>query len=268
MLFSIMDSRELRLEGLSARRAAEISSQTGVSLRQVEHYALSVGAVPRRYSRNIGTFDFDGQMKLLESQVLVVGLGGLGGHVAEGLARAGVGRIVAADPDVFEEDNLNRQLLSSMEALGQPKADWARRRLAEVNPAVEFVGFAGRFQDLADEIFADARVVFDCLDTVPARLELEARCSAVGVPLVHGAIGGWFGQVGIVWPGSGLLTRICRRQSRGIEGQLGNPPFTPAVAAGLMVARGIRVLLNKVKPGQACLQFFDLLDDEWEDIKL
>lgn len=258
----------LRREGLSARRAAELAAEAEAPLGLVERFALSMGIVPRRYSRSIGTAGVEGQMRLLDARVLVVGLGGLGGHAAEQLARSGVGHIGGCDGDVFEENNLNRQLFCIPGSLGQPKTQAAARRLAEVNPAVEFEEFPCRFQDIPDEAFDGFDLVLDCLDSIPARLELESRCERAGRPLVHAAIGGWYGQVAIVWPGSRLLSRICGRGAKGIEGELGNPAFTPAVAASLMVARAIRLLLGKIQPGQSCLQFFDLLDDEWERLEL
>jgi len=258
----------LRRDGLSSEQARRLAAETGAPLRGVEWLALSMGVVPHRYSRSIGTVGAEGQMKLLESSVLVVGLGGLGGHVAEMLARSGVGRIAGCDADVVEENNLNRQTFSTLASLGEPKTQAARRRLAEVNPAVEFEDFTCGFQEIPDQVLCACDLLFDCLDSVPARLELEARCASAGRPLIHGAIGGWYGQVGVVWPGSGLLSRIGGQGGRGIERELGNPSFTPAVAAGLMVARGIRVLLGLVQPGRASLQVFDLLDDEWETLEL
>ena len=257
-----------RDDGLSAERAAELAARAQAPLRCVERFALSLGIIPKRYSRSIGTAGIDGQMRLLDARVLVVGLGGLGGHAAEQLARSGVGLIGGCDHDVFEENNLNRQAFCTVGSLGRSKSRVAAGRLAEVNPAVEFEAFPCRFQEIPDEVFAGFELVLDCLDSNPARLELENRCERAGRPLIHAAIGGWYGQVAIVWPGSRLLSRICGRGAKGIEGELGNPAFTPTVAAGLMVALGIRVLLGKVQAGQTCLQFFDLLNDEWEKLEL
>lgn len=224
--------------------------------------------LPARYRRNLGTFTAAGQKKLLAGRALVVGLGGLGGHVVELLARAGMGTIHGCDPDVFDEDNLNRQPLCTVDNIGQPKTEAARRRLRQVNPSVEFVPHAIRFQQLPDGLLANMNLVFDCLDTMPGRIELERRCGVAAVPLVHAAIGGWYGQVGVSWPGARLLERIYRAKPRGIEKELGNPPFTPAVAASLMAAKGLQVLLGEIAPGQSRLQFFDLLADDWQNLPL
>jgi molybdopterin/thiamine biosynthesis adenylyltransferase len=251
---------------LTVAQTERIAELTHTPLREVECFALERGVVPSRYARSIGTFTFSGQKKLLQSQVLVVGLGGLGGHVVEQLARAGVGRITGVDPDIFDEQNLNRQILSTVGTLGQLKTVEAGRRLSRVNPAVEFSGLSVRFQQLADEAFANLDLVFDCLDTSGDRVVLAERCSVLGLPLVHAAIGGWYGQVGVCWPGSNMIARIYLAPAQGVEREMGNPPFTPAVAAGLMVARGIRLLLGRLSPPEQSLFFFDLLADDWETI--
>ena len=101
------------------QQVRELASETACSIRDVELAALRGGIAPWRYVRNLGTIGLDGQAKLLQSAVSVVGLGGLGGYVTEALARMGVGRLVLIDGDVFEEHNLNRQLLSGESVLGQ-----------------------------------------------------------------------------------------------------------------------------------------------------
>lgn len=248
--------------------AAAIASETHLPLRKVECFALECGAVPNRYSRNVGTVGLDGQRRLLGACVVVVGMGGLGGHVVEALARLGVGRIVGADGDVFTEGNLNRQLLCEVGNLGASKVAQAAARVARVNPAVEFVAHAEPFQTLDDEALAACDLVFDCLDSIPARGELARRCEHAGVVLVHGAIAGWSGQVGLCTPGSGMLEKIYEGEKRGAEKQLGNLPFTAAVAANLMVAEGVRLLLGEPVPDGRRLQFFDLLGGDWETIEL
>jgi len=247
---------------------AVIAASLGVSRRAVQSAALAEAVVPECYSRNIGTLGLEGQRKLLAARVLVVGLGGLGGHVVETLGRLGVGEIVAADGDVFVESNLNRQLLADTETIGRGKADEAARRIARVNPAVEFTGHARRFEDLGPEAFAGCGVAFDCLDSIPARRALAERCGRAGLPLVHGAIAGWAGQVGVCLPGEGMMDRIYAGPKRGQETRLGNLPFTAAVAANLMVARAVGLLLGRSDGAERQLVFFDLQSGDWVPIDL
>ena len=255
-------------EGLTCRQAAQIAAETGLPLRKVEYFALEEGTVPDRYDRNIGTLGLDGQRKLLAGRVVVVGLGGLGGHVVEALARLGVGQIIGVDGDVFVDSNLNRQLLSSMDNLGESKAEQARLRVGRINPAVEFTECATCLDLVDDEIIRDCDLVFDCLDSIQTRRVLAARCASAGVVLVHGAIAGWCGQLGICPPHSDMLAKVYAGEKRGIEQRMGNLPFTAAVAANLMVAQAVPVLLGQSTPTRQRMLFFDLLDGDWETIEL
>ncbi len=253
---------------ITIAQSAEIASRSGASLREVERFALGREIIPWRYARNIPAISMDQQARLLDSSAAVVGLGGLGGHVVECLARLGVGRIVGVDPDRFDESNLNRQLLATGETLGASKAEQARNRVAAVNPAVEFVAHESAFEALATEDLADVRVVLDCLDSIPARRDLAALCAGANLPLVHGAIGGWSGQVGVCPPGGDLIAKLYAGDKTGVEKRLGNLPFTAAVAANIMAARAVGLLIS---PGQASTQrllMFDLLDDDWQLVDL
>ncbi len=238
-------------------------------LRAMELDMLARGLVPARYERNIGTLGLAGQQKLLGVRVAIIGLGGLGGYVAETLARLGVGQMVGVDGDVFSESNLNRQLLSDVHNLGQAKAAQARLRVGRVNPAVEFTPHSCRFEELDEQAFGGCAAVFDCLDTIPARLALADRCAAADVVLVHGAIAGWCGQVGVCPPGGDLLKKLYTGKGvRGVEQQLGNLPMTAAVAANLMVAAAMPILLGSPEPIAQHVRFFDLLEDDWESIEM
>jgi molybdopterin/thiamine biosynthesis adenylyltransferase len=256
------------LRELSCKVAAQIASQTDIPQRAIEWFALEKGVIPDRYKENLGSLGTLGQQKLLESKVIVVGLGGLGGYVVEALARAGVGRIVGVDPDVFEEKNLNRQLVADETNLGRKKVDQTRMRLKRVNSAVEFTGHDVPLEKLTKELWRDADLVFDCLDNVEDRLTLAHKCDTASVCLVHGAVAGWYGEIGLVWPGSGTLDRVYKNKNGGIEKELGTISFAVGFTAGLMVAKGIKVLTGKVSEKKREMLYFDLLEDEWETVTI
>lgn len=257
--FAAIISRELSIEQTKA-----IAEKTKLPLRFVEWFALAKDIVPLRYQKNIGNIGIEGQKKLLSSRCLIMGLGGLGGFVCEYLARAGVGKITGIDPDVFEETNLNRQLLADENNLGEKKATEVRRRLKKVNSAVEFAGFSLLFSEVPQPIWNDADLVFDCLDSIKERLALAKKCSAVNVPLVHGAIAGFCGEVGVVWPGTQMLEEIYKTETKGIEEILGTPSFTAATAAGIMSAEGVKILVAKRINKEQKMLFFDLMQDQWQ----
>ena len=251
----------------SAQDAA--AKRFGLSHGAVERLALQNGIFPARYQRNRNMINIEEQLRLFESRVAVIGCGGLGGYVLEELARLGVGQIVAIDPDIFEEHNLNRQILSSPSTLGQPKATVAAERLAQVNPAVTVTPIKDYFC-LANgfELLVGANVAVDALDSIPYRLEMAEVCTLAGIPMVHGAIGGWYGHVATQFPGETTVQNIYRHwvAGKGIEQQLGNPSFTPAVVASLEVAEVCKILLGKGEPLRNRKLSIDLLEMEVHEI--
>ena len=156
---------------ISLEKVRLLAGERGLAPLEVEVAALEAGVVPERYQRNIGTVGIEGQLKLLRSRVGVCGLGGLGGYVAEELARFGVGSLVLVDGDVFEENNLNRQLLCRESDLGMPKAEVAAERVRAVNSSLAVTAYR-RFVRLEDilEVFSSVDVVVDALDNVTARI--------------------------------------------------------------------------------------------------
>ncbi len=253
---------------ISIKEAEDISRNTGIPLRRVECFSLGKGVIPIRYQRNIGTFGVDGQIKLLESTVMIIGLGGLGGSILEQISRAGFGTIIGVDPDVFDQSNLNRQLLSTEHAIGEKKVAAAEKRVLEINSAVSFTGHACELQDLANELWQGLDMVFDCLDNIPDRLILADKCERVNCPLIHGAIAGWYAEVGVVWPGSKMLEGYYQGQTEGMEKELGTPASTAMMTASIMAAKAGQVLAGSDLSKESKMHVFNLLDNEWQIIAM
>jgi molybdopterin/thiamine biosynthesis adenylyltransferase len=242
----------------------------GMTLAQVERIVLEIGLLPARYQRNRKTLSVKDQAKLFRSHVAVIGCGGLGGYVIEELARIGVGRITGVDPDVFEEHNLNRQLYSTPENLGRPKVEAAWERVSKINPAVTFIPQKVAFSKLNGfDLLQGSDVVVDALDNISVRMELAEISAELDAPMVHGAIGGWYGHVATQFPGENTLRKIYGRsiQSKGIEIGLGNPSFTPAVVASLEVSEVCKILLGHGTTLSNRKLHINLLDMEMEEIR-
>lgn len=253
------------------RLCRELAASSGLPAREVERWACENGLVPSRYERSIGTLGLDGQARLLASTVAVVGLGGLGGLLTDLLARAGVGRLVLVDGDTFSDHNLNRQLLCDESNLGQPKAAAAARHAGLVNGAVETRVFETFLEEAnSREILSGCSLAVDALDSNGARRTLRQACRELGIPMVHGAIAGFWGQVGVFspedatpWDGpDGELP------DRGIELETGNPPFTPAFVASLEAAEAIKILAGVSKPLRHRLLWADLDRGEFHKLRL
>lgn len=246
-------------------RQLEAAECFSVSVAEVEEAALMQGILPSRYQRNRQAITAGDQLTIFSSCVAVIGCGGLGGYVVEELARLGVGRIVVIDPDIFEEHNLNRQLFSSPANLGSIKVEAAAARVREINPAVTLVPVQCAFApDNGAELLKGCQIVVDALDSIQVRLELADVCTSMNIPLVHGAIAGWFGHVTTQFPGDTTLQTIYRswKAGKGVEQTLGNPSFTPAVVASIEVAEVCKLLLGQGTSLRGRQVMIDLLSME------
>jgi len=153
-----------------------------------------------RYSRQImlPDVDLDGQEKLLNARVLIVGLGGLGSPVAMYLAAAGVGHLVLADFDEVDLSNLQRQIIHNNDRIGHNKAQSAAQTLRALNPEVKITCITSKLDAASlKELVASVDVVADCTDNFAIRFAINAACVAANVPLVSGAAIRLEGQVAI-----------------------------------------------------------------------
>jgi molybdopterin/thiamine biosynthesis adenylyltransferase len=255
------DSHGEALRTISLEHVEELATEAGLPRREVEMQALRARVLPRRYLRNLGTVGWEGQLALLQSTVGIVGAGGLGGWIIEGLARMGVGRLIVIDGDVFEENNLNRQAFCWESNLGQPKAEAARQRVAEVNAAVEVIAHAMRVgEEQMEQLLQGASVLVDALDELPTRLALQRTARRLGVPMVHGAIAGYVGQVMTILPEDVGLYGLYGEEhvpQRGIEAQWGNPAATPMMVAAWQVQEVVKLLTGLGEPLRHRLLFMD-----------
>jgi molybdopterin/thiamine biosynthesis adenylyltransferase len=209
-------------------------------------------------------------LKLKDFKVCVVGCGGLGGYVIEMLGRLGIGHITAVDGDVFDESNLNRQLLSSEKVIGNSKAEVAKSRMAEVNSEIEVTAIRDFLTaENWEKIVNNHDLVIDALDNISARKVLANGCRVAGIPMIHGAIAGWYGQVSTIMPGDETISLLYSHdEEKGIETELGNPSFTPALVASIETAEALKVLLGRGEVLSKKVLSIDLLNQEYEIFEL
>ena len=260
-----------RPPSISVTQTRRLAEEHRCTVRDVERAALAARVLPERYRRNLGTVGWEGQQRLLESTVAIVGAGGIGGWIVEGLARMGVGHLIVIDSDRFEENNLNRQLGCTERTVGLPKAECLAERVAQVNAAVEVKARVTRLDaENAEELLRGADVVVDALDTLPARMDLQRAARALGVPMVHGAIAGYTGQVTTVMPGDPGLDALYRGAvpERGVETILGNPAATPMMVAAWQIHEVIKLLLGAKHVLRARLLLMDAEYGEFDEIRL
>jgi molybdopterin/thiamine biosynthesis adenylyltransferase len=217
-----------------------------------------------RYARNIPALTEEECALLRQKRILVVGCGGLGGHIIDQLARIGAGFLRVVDGDVFEESNLNRQLLSDIAQLGSSKAAAAAAHVARVNPdtaveaAVEFLTEAN-----AGALLAGCDIVMDALDNIQSRRILADACAGAGIPYVYGGISGWVAQAAVSMPGDGLIEKLFPAEVEIRDKSVLS--FTPALCAAMQTAMCVKLLAGRpVETG--VIQYFDLLNQEFEVI--
>ena len=208
----------------------------GQPYQVVQKKALQNYILPLRYLRNFGTVGLSGQLRLLDSTVGIVGAGGLGGLIAELLARMGVGNLILIDEDCFEDNNLNRQLFCTEGNLGKSKVEAARERISSINCAVSMSLHAQRLTlENGQELLSPCSIVMDALDNVSSRFVLQKTARALDIPMVHGAIGGFLGQVSTIFPqDEGLYAFYPEGEDTAdtlAETIMGNPAATPAMVA-------------------------------------
>ena len=163
-----------------------------------------------RYSRHLllPEVGVEGQRRLRQARVLLVGAGGLGSPVSLYLAAAGVGTIGLVDFDRVDATNLQRQILHGTSDVGRPKLDSARERLGEINPHVRVEGIAERLtSDNAMEIVAEYDLVVDGTDNFPTRYLVNDACVLLGRPNVYGSIFRFEGQASVFWAEQGPCYR-------------------------------------------------------------
>jgi molybdopterin/thiamine biosynthesis adenylyltransferase len=263
-----------RYDSLAVTSVAFLAEATGIASRFIEITALENDIVPERYTRNMQTLSIADQLSLLKATVCIVGLGGLGGTVTELLARLGTGALILVDGDIFDDSNLNRQILSTQRLLATPKATAAATRVKAINASVEITARA-EFIDTASarQLINDTDVVVDCLDDIKTRFILEDAARDAGIPMVSAAVAGHIGQITTIFPEDTGLRLIYGEPgsaiaAKGAETLLGTPPYTVTMAASLEVSQITKVLLKQKGILRNQLLFFDLDQNTFEILQL
>jgi len=228
-----------------------------------------------RYSRQImlPEIGFEGQEKLLQSRVLIIGLGGLGSPAAMYLAAAGVGDLVLVDFDQVDLSNLQRQIIHTSNSIGQPKVESARDTLANINPNCHIHCINKQLDGEAlSEQVAEADLVVDASDNFATRFALNEVCVATQTPLISGAAIRMEGQVSVFTGKPGDPCYRCL-YGDGIEVEQTcseNGVLAPVVGiiGSIQAAEAIKVLTGAGTSLKGKLLILDALHMQWRTLKL
>ena len=253
--------------GYGAWKDAGLPVETPVKLTESQR---------NRYSRHllIPEVGEAGQVKLLQSKVLLIGAGGLGSPSALYLAAAGVGRLGIIDDDVVDTSNLQRQILHTTDRVGMPKTESAKKAIQALNPEVVVDEHRLRLtRDNALELFGQYDIVVDGSDNFGTRYLVNDACVILQKPNVHGSIFRFDGQATTFVPGGG---RPCYRclfpeppppelapscQEAGVLGVL------PGIIGLVQAVEAVKLLLGRGEPLVGRLLLYDALEQRFREVK-
>jgi len=228
-----------------------------------------------RYNRQIKLPQIgeEGQQKIIDSTVLIIGMGGLGSPAAMYLAAAGIGKMIISDFDVVEESNLQRQIIHQPKNVGDLKAHSARQTLLEINPDCQIEMIDRELDDEELESFINkASIVLDCSDNFPTRFAVNRFCVQIKTPLVSAAAIRLEGQILSFIPDSGGPCYQClysgeyeNAQTCEMEGVLG--PVV-GVMGTLQALQALLILTGHTEEIVGKLQLFDGLNMQWQQVQI
>lgn len=237
---------------------------------------LFTDAQRTRYSRHLLLPEVgeSGQRRLLDSKVLLLGAGGLGSPAALYLAAAGVGTIGIVDMDVVDASNLQRQILHATDRIGDRKVDSAKLTVEALNPDVEVLAYDMRLDaDNVMDLISDFDVVVDGADNFPSRYLLNDASVKLGIPVVHGSIFRFEGQVTVFDPMNGPTYRDLVPQPPPAElapncAEAGVVGVLPGIIGSLQALETIKLLLDLGDSLRGRLLTFDALEMAFREYRL
>ena len=229
-----------------------------------------------RYSRHflLPEVGEDGQAKLLQAKVLMVGAGGLGSPSAYYLAAAGVGTIGIIDNDVVDISNLQRQILHANDRVGMPKVESAKKTLEALNPDVKVIPYQAKLtSENIMEIIKDYDLVVDGCDNFPTRYLVNDACVLTGTPNVHGSIFQFEGQATVFYPGKGPCYRCLYPEPPPAEmapscAEAGVLGVLPGLIGVIEALEAVKLILGKGDSLVGRLLHFNTLTMEINTLKL
>jgi sulfur-carrier protein adenylyltransferase/sulfurtransferase len=233
-------------------------------------------AQSKRYSRHLLVPEVgeQGQLKLLDAHVLLVGAGGLGSPAAYYLAAAGVGTIGIIDADVVDESNLQRQILHNTKRIGQLKAESARETIEALNPDVKVITYIERLDETnVARVIADYDVIIDGTDNFPTRYLLNDAALIANKPVVHGSVFRFEGQLTVFKPYDGPCYRCLYPEPPPPElapscAEAGVLGVLPGIIGLLQATETIKLLLGIGDPLVGRLMTYDALAGEFSELRL
>lgn len=231
---------------------------------------------PKKYYMRQLVLNFigiDGQMRLKDAKVAIVGVGGLGCNVAVQLARTGIGHIKIIDYDYVEPDNLHRQILYLPKDIGKLKAPIAAKRLAEVNPNIKVEGIAEKLhENNVRDLLDDVNLIIDGLDNMATRYIINKYAVKHGIPYIFSGVIGLEGNITIINPPDTPCLECVFGGLRDEElpkaSEVGILPQIPAILGAIEAVEAIKILIGSSSPLRGKLLSVDLIDLSFDMVEI
>jgi sulfur-carrier protein adenylyltransferase/sulfurtransferase len=229
-----------------------------------------------RYSRHLllDEVGIEGQLRLKNARVLIVGTGGLGSPIALYLAAAGVGTIGLVDMDTVDLSNLQRQIIHNTSTVGQLKVDSAKKSLSQLNPDIIINTYNQKFSsENAINIAENYDIIIDGTDNFPTRYLVNDVSVFLGIPNIYGSIFKFDGQVSVFWPGKGPCYR-CLYPEPPPQGLVPNCAeggvigVLPGIVGTIQANEAIKVILGTGHPLVNRLLLLDALEMEFREMQI
>lgn len=229
-----------------------------------------------RYQRHLllPEVDVEGQLKLLDAKVLLLGAGGLGSPAAFYLAAAGVGTIGIIDMDVVDESNLQRQILHNVDRIGDRKVDSAKKTITALNPDVDVVTFDTRLgADNVMDVLSGFDIIVDGLDNFPTRYLVNDASVKLGIPVVHGSIFRFEGMLTVFDPKRGPTYRDFVPEPPPAElapscSEAGVLGVLPGIIGTLQAIETVKLILDLGEPLIGRMLQYDSLEESFREYKI
>ena len=213
------------------------------------------------FEKNMDFFTLSQDEKIRQTKVAVIGAGALGQMAAHQLVRSGFEQLILVDGDVLEYSNFNRQLYALYSTLNQSKTEVLKRQLLDIHPQIDIKSYETFLDEKnGKELISGADIVVDCVDDIETKVYLEKLADELNIPLVHGAVEGWYGQVTTVLPGDRVLEQLyMHRKKQQVSALM---PTVSAVAA-LQVGEVLKLATGKGELLHRNVMFVDMLNSDF-----
>lgn len=218
------------------------------------------------FSKNMDFFTSQQAAQIEHAKVAVIGVGALGQMTAHQLARSGFKQLILVDKDHMAQSNFNRQFYADNTTLGQSKVEVTKTKLLDINPEMSVKVYDTFLDEGNGPLLIDkADVIVDCVDDIATKKYLEKLACQLNVPLIHGAVEGWFGQVASVFPGEHTVSKLYPSEKNQSVTAL---MVTVSTVSALQVGEVIKVITGMGEVIRKKVLFIDLMNNDFSYINM